>query len=191
MEKVFFVRKLFFLLAGVLSANSALAQPAEACPPVKSIVSAVWFNGAKKADVTAKVKELVAAGQLKFEARNNILGADPAAGVQKQLTVTYIDLAGDSVTKTVAERQFFEFPAATIPVRNVVSAVWFNGEKKADVTAKVKELAATRQFKFEARNNIRGADPATGVQKQLTVTYVNGQCKQVSKTVTERQFFEF
>jgi hypothetical protein len=191
--EVFVMVKLLALVAVVLSTtNIASAQTAPvACPPLKEVVSAVWFNGANKADVTAKVRELVAAGQYKFEARNNILGADPAAGVSKQLTVTYVDVSGKSVTKTVAERQVFELPAVTTPVRDVVSATWFNGARKADVTAKVKELVAAGQYKIEARNHILGADPAVGVSKQLTVTYVNGKCAQVTKTVAERQFFEF
>lgn len=181
----------------VLFCALSVAAPAlanEPCPPVQKpqkVESATWFNGANKADVTAKVRELVAAGTYRFEARNHILGADPAQGVQKQLTVVFADAGGKSATITVTERDFFEFPVAKVPVREVTSATWFNGARKADVTAKVREFATTGQYRFEARNHILGADPAAGVQKQLTVVYTNGSCEPVTKTVTERQFFEF
>lgn len=72
------------------------------------VSNAIWFNGTRKADVTAKVQEIANTGVASFEARNHILGADPAAGVQKTLTVTYTK-NGVTQTKSVLERQFFVF----------------------------------------------------------------------------------
>ncbi len=75
---------------------------------VIQIKSATWAVGAKSADVTKKVQEIADSNAEKFEARNHILGADPAAGQQKTLTVVYIK-GGKEITKSCLERQFFTF----------------------------------------------------------------------------------
>ena len=72
------------------------------------VLKATWGVKGRTADVTARVQELVASGQTRIEARNHILGADPAKGVSKTLTVTF-KKDGREQTKSVAERQYFTF----------------------------------------------------------------------------------
>ena len=62
------------------------AQPAE---PKITITSARWGGGRNWADVTERVKELVA-GSKTFHANPTVLGKDPTPGWRKQLEIEYL-----------------------------------------------------------------------------------------------------
>ena len=165
--------------------------PQLSCPPVRSIDSAVYFHGDKRADVTPKIRELIAAGEYRFDVRNNVIGQDPAPGVRKTLTIVYTDRDNRAVTVTKMEGEVVEIADPTMPVRRVTEARYFYKDKGADVTARVRALAAGNQLKFDVTNQTLGGDPAYGFGKTLTVTYLNGKCQSVTKAVDERKVFEF
>jgi len=141
--------------------------------------------------VTPKIRELIAAGEYRFDVRNNVIGQDPAPGVRKTLTIVYTDRDNRAVTVTKMEGEVVEIADPTMPVRRVTEARYFYKDKGADVTARVRALAAGNQLKFDVTNQTLGGDPAYGFGKTLTVTYLNGKCQSVTKAVDERKVFEF
>jgi clan AA aspartic protease (TIGR02281 family) len=79
------------------------AKPPEVSPvrPPFEIVSARFGGGKKWADVTDRIKELLATGQ-EIKANTKTLGADPTPGYKKHLEITYMQ-GGEQKTMRVAE----------------------------------------------------------------------------------------
>lgn len=73
-----------------------------------AIVSAVYGKGSRTVDVTSVLAELVVGGRLAVRASNSLAG-DPAIGVVKELTTTYV-WRGEQRTRSVAEYEMLELP---------------------------------------------------------------------------------
>lgn len=72
------------------------------------VARAIWESGEKEEFVTKKIRELVAKGVVKFEAKNKVLGSSLYTGQRKKLTIIY-KKNGAVYTKVCLERDIFEF----------------------------------------------------------------------------------
>lgn len=72
------------------------------------VISAQYGVPGRLANVSAKVQEIANSGEAKFWVRNHILGADPATGVHKSLTLVYT-INGVRKEQTVTERGYLTF----------------------------------------------------------------------------------
>ena len=164
------------------------AAPVAAAPVELTIVKAEYgvfsLPAEDYADVTAKVKALLAAGQRRVPATNSMAGGDPANNVVKELRVEYV-LDGKVASRTVPENDTLEILAGA-EVRRALYGLLPTAEEEAkqpgvvDVTGILQARVKDGSLHVAAENDLAG-DPAPMVVKQLRVEYtLNG----VRKTIT-------
>jgi hypothetical protein len=141
----------------------------------------------RTADVTAKVKSLLASGKTQIIVNNKLADADPALDTVKQLRVDY-SAAGQKHTETVPENQTLELPSAA----RVTKAVYGDlpaddgASKEIDVTAKLSKLIEHGALSVQIDNVLAGADPMVNKPKECRVDYsLDGVRKSV--TVAENE----
>ncbi len=124
----------------------------------------------KKADVTAVVQALVAAGSNSIAAGNGLFGPDPAYGVVKRLRVEYT-LGGQAHTNETTENGTLEIPAGAV----VLQAIYGDfpaldpTQEVQDVTQKIAAILANGTNTVTAANELVGFDPAPMIGKVLRV----------------------
>ena len=164
----------------VVSAQATRTGAAAAQPPaeLKMLKAEYGFFGAASsdcADVTAKVKLAVKAGNRKIKASTDLNGGtDPAPNEVKELRVEFL-LNGERKTQTTVENATCEVPAGAEIIRALYGIIGAEVEAKssqvADVTAKLNSLVKDGTLEAEVGNELSGHDPAFLVHKELRVTY--------------------
>jgi hypothetical protein len=163
-------------------------------PPAKLVIHSAIYDAAgalkpKWADVTAKVKALVAAGTLEIPANNDLAGDDPASGIVKSLRVEYA-VNDQRHTNEAAENETLEVPAAAKIIKasygNLPALTAADASKPVDVTKKLAGLVDGGALSVQVGNELAGSDPSYGQPKELRVDYsLNGARREV--TVAENE----
>lgn len=121
-----------------------------------------------RADVTASVQALVAAGTNSIAAGNHLLGDDPAPGVVKRLRVEFA-LGSQQYTNETTEPGTLEIPAGAEVLRAIYGdfpALDPNSDV-VDVTEKISTVVASGATSVQAANGLVGFDPAPMIGKML------------------------
>jgi len=106
---------------------------------------------------------------LNFHVNPQALGGDNWPGVQKTLTVVYLDVHGTPVTKTYLENEQIKLNGYQL---NILGASY----GKANITDKVRSLVSEAKLNFKVDNAVFG-DSLPGRQKSLTIVYQYGYSK--------------
>jgi hypothetical protein len=168
----------------VAEGQTLVLPPGAAAGPVSQlrVTRAVYSAGLRgRSDVTSAVASMVTANTLEFTVDGNVLGADPAPGTVKTLTVDY-EWNGQRLTATAKDGEVLRVnkaaPAAAVGgALRVTRASYGAGLRgRADVTSAVASMVTANTLEFTVDGNVLGADPAPGTVKTLTVDYEwNGQ----------------
>lgn len=138
------------------------------------IVSAIYGNGAKTADVTKKLQELIDKGECNIWVRNHILLVDPAKGVQKHLKVVYKE-NGNKHEKSIVERQYFnvcEASPATVEAPPVVAETPPVKPVKVETPPAVAETPPVKPVKVEIPPAVAETPPVKPVKVEAEpITY--------------------
>jgi hypothetical protein len=157
-----------------LSTTPLLAQPLE-------ILSARYGVGDKSIDVTSQVRSLVRNNQLSLTVDPSALGGDPAPGIQKTLEIRYRS-AGTEQTAAARDLEQIQLPPSSGfsigdlfgdgGILRIISARYGYRGQVSDVTPRLQSMVKNDQLSFKVTNqNVGGADPAVGKDKELVVVY--------------------
>jgi hypothetical protein len=125
------------------------------------------------ADVTAKVKSLVAGGTRTIPAENELADDDPAPNIVKQLRVTY-RLNNRQQSAEAGEGAELELPAGAEVISARYGAVQAQSSNSVDLTVKLSGMVKGGELSVTADNALAGRDPVYGVTKELHVEYSIG-----------------
>jgi hypothetical protein len=122
------------------------------------------------ADVTDAVRKLVAAGQRRILAGNQLAG-DPAPSTPKELRIEYRGPGPQTVT--VTEGCTVELPAGAEVTRAVYGVLpdVSVADKTVDITVRVAAQVKDGRLSVRAGNALAGGDPAPMTPKELLVKY--------------------
>lgn len=196
-SKPFFLRACLFLFVLTTFAVAAQAQMHSngILPgPGWQVMQADWGAGSRRVDVTNRVRQMLSGnGQVKVN--NTNLGGDPAVGADKVLRINARNSRGQSRQFSFKEgdyidaTQFYNYggglnpgmPGPGGPGWQVMQADWGSGNRRVDVTNRVRQmLSGNGQVKVNNTN--LGGDPAVGADKVLRISArdANGQVRQFS-----------
>jgi hypothetical protein len=201
--KVNFLRALLLLLLIPASALPALAQMQQGILPGPGwqVMNADWGAGNRRVDVTQRVRVMLSGnGQVKVN--NSNLGGDPAQGADKVLRINARNSRGQSRQFTFREgefidaSQFYNYGGGLDPGGpangfgwQVMRAEWGAGNRRADVTNRVRQmLSGNGQVKVNNTN--LGGDPAPGADKLLRIAARDGQGQVREFSFREGQFID-
>ncbi len=147
--------------------------------PELRILKAVYGPSEKAADVTTRVKSLVAGGASKIDAGNELADEDPAPGVVKRLRVQFL-VNGKEQSIVATEGETLKVPAGAQVLDALygqLPAAEVPAEKPRDVTGNVRGLVARGTLRIPVNNALAGGgDPAPNIPKQLRVEFsTNGR----------------
>ena len=170
------------------------------------VMYADWGAGNRRADVTARVRQMLS-GNGMVRVNNQNLGGDPAVGADKVLRISARDSRGAVQQFTYKEgssidaSQFYNYgypggsgpgPGPGYPNPNpgygnlqIVRAYWGLNNRTSDVSQILRgQIQNGSPLVIQANNRNLGGDPAPGADKVLTVIYrVNG--REQTSTVKE------
>jgi hypothetical protein len=149
--------------------------------PGWQVMKADWGAGNRWIDVTNQVRMLLS-GNGMVKVNNQNLGGDPAVGADKILRIQARNNQGQSRVFTFKEgssidaSQFYSYgggigggggPAG--PGWQVMFADWGAGNRRVDVTARVRQLLSGNGM-VKVNNQNMGGDPAVGADKTLRIS---------------------
>jgi hypothetical protein len=161
-----------------LAEGETLRLPEGVAVPTLTIAKALYTGGRRgSSDVTGAVAALVTGDTLELTVNPSTLGADPASGFPKTLSVEY-DYKGQRQTVTARDGEVLRINK-TGPATNlrIVRALYTGGRAgSADVTGAVSALLSGDSLEVPVNASTLGSDPAPGFAKTLSVEYeYNGQ----------------
>jgi hypothetical protein len=183
-----------FALAFVFALPASAQYSNQVMPgPGWQVVRADWGAGNRWMDVTNQVRVLLSGNGL-VKVNNANMGGDPAKGADKILRIQARNYQGQSRTFTFKEgdsvdaSQFYSYGGGggggegnAGPGWQVMYADWGAGNRRADVTARVRTmLSGNGQVKVNNAN--LGGDPAVGADKILRISArdARGQVREFS-----------
>jgi len=160
----------------LVSARITPTEPAlQSPPPELTVLKAEYgvFPAAPLgcADVTAKVRQLAAAGTTRIRAGNQLAG-DPAPGTPKQLRIEFE--GGEPEAMVVAEGKSVDLPENARIARahfGVLPATVTTEPVTVDVTELLTSQVRDGRLSVMATNKLAGTDLAYGIKKELAVDY--------------------
>jgi len=171
---------LLFLLQTLATAQDVGAQQFPGAPPpyiaVCELARAQWGAGHRRADVTQRVQSMARGGQLNFKVNTTNLG-DPAPGQIKTLSLWCEDWRGHNNTYHYREGDYVNLRVVGNDYYRglrVLSATWGAGYRTWNVTDRVNGMVSGGRLSFKVNNTNLGGDPAQGLPKQLTMSWVYG-----------------
>lgn len=167
---------LLFVLA-VLFSVPAFAQVMPG--PGWQVIKAEWGAGNRWMDVTYQVRMLLS-GNGMVKVNNQNMGGDPAVGADKILRIQARNYQGQSRQFTYKEgqsidaSQFYSYgggisPGPGGPGWQVMYADWGAGNRRVDVTARVRQMLSGNGMVKVSNQNL-GGDPAVGADKTLRIS---------------------
>jgi hypothetical protein len=166
----------------IFAAIFAVPAFAQVMPgPGWQVIKAEWGAGNRWMDVTYQVRMLLSGnGQVKVNNQN--MGGDPAVGADKILRIQARNYQGQSRQFTYKEgqnvdaSQFYSYgggvgpgPGGPGPGWQVMYADWGAGNRRVDVTARVRQMLSGNGMVKVSNQNL-GADPAVGADKTLRIS---------------------
>ncbi len=175
------MKKILPALLFILAATAGAAE--------FTIVKAVYGSPDKNADVTENLRKkavIIPGVCLAFIADNATLGADPAPGALKHLTLTYTEDGVEKTLRTRERRHCVILPGAAAQEEfRIFGAYYGGGTKWNDVTEKVRDA----NVNAAVDNNNFGPDPVSGKPKSLIILYSwKNELKMIR--YSERQIFK-
>jgi hypothetical protein len=172
---------LFGLVLGITflcSSPVALAQGVMYGPGWQ-VIRADWGAGNRWMDVTNQVRILLS-GNGMVRVNNDNMGGDPAKGADKILRIQARNAQGQTRQFTYKEgssidaSQFYNYgggipPGNVGPGWQVMRADWGAGNRRADVTDRVRALLSGNGM-VRVNNDNMGIDPAKGADKTLRIS---------------------
>ena len=150
-----------------------LNAPAQTQSSALRILRATYTGGRRNADVTSAVAARVANDMLELNVNGNTLGADPAPGTVKTLTIEY-EINGQRQTATAKDGEAVILPAVTS--FTIYSATYGVQGRTLDATRAVAARVSNNRLELPVTGDTLGGDPAPGIVKTLTVDYeLNGR----------------
>jgi hypothetical protein len=170
---------LLFVLAVVLAAP---AFPQVMPGPGWQVIKAEWGSGNRWMDVTYQVRMLLS-GNGMVKVNNQNMGGDPAVGADKILRIQARNYQGQSRQFTYKEgqsidaSQFYSYGGGVGPGPGgpggpgwqVMYADWGAGNRRVDVTARVRQMLSGNGMVKVSNQNL-GGDPAVGADKTLRIS---------------------
>jgi hypothetical protein len=209
MKKRSIFRNLYWALTAVLlfstsarSQNQAAVMPG----PGWQVIKADWGSGNRWMDVTNRVRVLLS-GNGMVQVTNSNLGGDPAQGTVKVLRIQARNSRGQSRQFTYNENdsidasQFYNYSGGTGGGNGgsglqVMQAEWGSGNRRTDVTSRVRALLSGNGM-VKVNNANMGGDPAVGADKTLRIYArdMQGQVRQLSykegSNIDASQFYNY
>jgi hypothetical protein len=175
----FFLLMLFAAGAALTYPSRALAQNTMVMPgPGWQVVRAEWGAGNRWMEVTNQVRMLLS-GNGMVRVNNQSMGGDPAVGADKTLRIQARNSQGQTRQftfregSTVDASQFYNYgggvPGGTGPGWRVTWADWGAGNRRVDVTDRVRALLSGNGM-VRVNNQNLGGDPAVGAGKMLRIS---------------------
>ncbi len=170
-------------------------------------MKADWGSGNRWIDVTATVRVLLS-GNGMVRVNNQNLGGDPAVGADKTLRIQARNNQGQSRQFTFKEgssidaSQFYSYGGGIGPGNpsnpgwQVMYADWGSGNRRADVTQRVRTMISGNGM-VRVNNQNLGGDPAVGADKVLRISARDGrgQVQQFSykegASINASQFYNY
>ncbi len=199
---------IFWLLAAALllsASPSAQGQNAVLPGPGWQVMKADWGAGNRWMDVTYQVRVLLS-GNGMVKVNNANMGGDPAVGADKILRIHARNSSGQSQQFTFKEgsmvdaSQFYNYGGGigngNGPGLQVMWADWGAGNRRVDVTARVRALLSGNGT-VKVNNANMGGDPAVGADKVLRISArdARGQVQQLSykegQNIDASQFYNY
>jgi hypothetical protein len=202
-----YLHSLWFLAASLLFSAFALAQNQAAVLPGPGwqVMNAEWGAGNRWLDVTYQVRVLLS-GNGMVKVNNSNMGSDPAVGADKILRIRARNSRGQSQQFTFKEgnaidaTQFYNYGGGIGNGNGsglqVMWADWGAGNRRADVTARVRALLAGNGM-VKVNNANMGVDPAKGADKvlRLSARDAQGQVRELSyregSNIDAGQFYNY
>jgi hypothetical protein len=158
-------------------------RPGRPRPPNLRILRATYgyFVPASQpwADITEKVKALVAGGTNVVPANNDFAGNDPAPNIPKHLRVEY-SLNGGNKTAEAQEGDSLTVPGSATVIQALYGEL-DTTDRVVGLTKKLASLAKDGRLNVRADDTLAGHDPAWGVPKELRVEYLlDGAVKHIT-----------
>ena len=181
-QRVFFQFILMFAFVLVFSVPAFAQYSTQVMPgPGWQVMKAEWGAGSRWMDVTNQVRILLS-GNGMVKVNNQNMGGDPAVGADKILRIQARNYQGQSRVFTFKEgssvdaSQFYSYgggiPAGGGPAGpgwQVMYADWGAGNRRVDVTARVRQLLSGSGM-VKVNNQNMGGDPAVGADKVLRIS---------------------
>ena len=199
---------IFWIIAAALSFSaSASAQGHNTVLPGPGwqVMKADWGAGSRWMDVTYQVRVLLS-GDGMVKVNNANMGGDPAVGADKILRIHARNSRGQSQQFTFKEgssvdaSQFYNYGGGigngNGPGLQVMWADWGAGNRRVDVTARVRALLSGNGM-VKVNNANMGGDPAVGADKVLRISArdARGQVQQLSynegQSIDASQFYNY
>ena len=149
--------------------------------PGWQVMKAEWGAGNRWMDVTNQVRMLLS-GNGMVKVNNQNLGGDPAVGADKILRIQARNYQGQTRQFTYKEgqnidaSQFYSYgggigpgPGGPGPGWQVMYADWGAGNRRVDVTARVRQMLSGNGMVKVSNQNL-GGDPAVGADKTLRIS---------------------
>lgn len=165
------------------ASTSAQGQNTVLPGPGWQVMKADWGAGNRWMDVTYQVRVLFS-GNGMVKVNNDNMGGDPAKGADKILRIQARNSRGQSQQFTFKEgdsidaSQFYNYGGGigngNGPGLQVMWADWGAGNRRADVTARVRALLSGNGM-VKVNNANMGGDPATGADKVLRISARDAQ----------------
>jgi DnaJ-like protein C11, C-terminal len=208
MNRRFMSFSFFWVLTAVLlfSTSAAAQNQAAVMPgPGWQVIKADWGSGNRWVDVTNRVRVLLS-GNGMVQVTNSNLGGDPAQGSVKALRIQARNSRGQSRQFTFNENdsidasQFYNYSGGTGGGNGsglqVMQADWGSGNRRMDVTSRVRTLLSGNGM-VKVNNANLGGDPAVGADKTLRIYArdMQGQVRQLSykegSNIDASQFYNY
>ena len=196
----------FVLGLSLLFSPVAHAQDSSAVLPGPGwqVIKADWGAGNRWMDVTYQVRVLLSGNGL-VQVNNRNMGGDPAVGADKVLRIQARNSRGQARQFTFPEgstidaSQFYNYGGGVGgpgPGWEVMFADWGSGNRRVDVTARVRALLSGNGL-VKVNNQNLGVDPAVGADKVLRISARDsrGRVQQFSyregATIDASQFYNY
>lgn len=177
----------WFIAVALLFAASTSAQGQNTVLPGPGwqVMKAEWGAGSRWMDVTYQVRVLLSGNGI-VKVNNDNMGGDPAKGADKILRIQARNSRGQSQQFTFKEgdsidaSQFYNYGGGIGNGNGngaglqVMWADWGAGNRRADVTARVRALLSGNGM-VKVNNANMGGDPATGADKVLRISARDAQ----------------
>jgi len=144
-------------------------------------MKAEWGAGNRWMDVTNQVRMLLSSNGM-VKVNNQNMGGDPAVGADKILRIQARNYQGQTRQFTYKEgqnidaSQFYSYgggigpgPGGPGPGWQVMYADWGAGNRRVDVTARVRQMLSGNGM-VKVNNQNLGGDPAVGADKTLRIS---------------------
>jgi hypothetical protein len=180
-------------------------QTAVMTGPGWQVITADWGSGNRWMDVANRVRVLLS-GNGMVQVTNSNLGGDPAQGTVKVLRIQARNSRGQSRQFTFNENdsidasQFYNYGGGTGGGNGsglqVMQADWGSGNRRTDVTTRVRDLLSGNGL-VKVNNANLGGDPAVGADKVLRIYArdMQGQVRQLSykegSNIEASQFYNY